>query len=76
MFKLDLKEGNFPIILKPNLGQPTLINIRDFTDNTDSILKNLTFEAYIITVPNQIIEEILQFFQLNLYIQPVLKDSG
>jgi len=31
MFKLDLTEGDFPIILKPNLGQPTLINIREFT---------------------------------------------
>ncbi len=68
MFKLDLTEGDYPIILKPNLGQPTLINIRDD--------KNLVFEAYIIVIPTQSIEEILQFFHLNLYIQPILKDKG
>ncbi|MFX1338706.1 MAG: metallophosphoesterase family protein [Promethearchaeota archaeon] len=76
MFKLDLSEGDYPIILKPNLGQPTLINIRDFIDNTGSIIKNIVFDAYIITVPTQSVDEILQFFHLNFFITPILKDAG
>ena len=76
MFKLDLTEGDFPIILKPNLGQPTLINIREFTDNNGTLTKKIVFEAYIIVIPTQGIEEILNFFHLNLYIQPILKDKG
>ena len=76
MFKLDLTEGDFPIILKPNLGQPTLINIREFTDNNGTLIKKIVFEAYIIVIPTQGIEEILNFFHLNLYIQPILKDKG
>jgi len=75
MFKLDFGKTDFPIILKPNLGQPTLINIRDFLDHTGSIIKNVVFEAYIITLPTQSVEEILQFFYLNLFVQPILRDT-
>ncbi len=76
MFKLDLSKGDYPIILKPNLGQPTLINLRDFADKNGTFIKKIVFEAYIIAIPTQNIEEILQFFHLNLYIQPILKDKG
>ncbi len=76
MFKLNLSQGDFPIIIKPNLGQPTLINIRDFTNDLESIIKKVVFEAYIVAVPTQSTEDILQFFHLNLYVQPVLNDRG
>ncbi len=76
MYNLDLTKGNYPIILKPNLGQPILLNIRDFEENGIFLSQKVVFDAIIITIPNQVIEEILQFFHLNLYIQPILKDHG
>ena len=76
MFNLDLTKGKYPIILKPNLGQPTLLNIRDFEKNGKIQSEKVVFYAIIITLPNQSIEEILQFFHLNLYLQPILKDHG
>ncbi|MFX1259109.1 MAG: metallophosphoesterase, partial [Promethearchaeota archaeon] len=76
MFKLDLKEGKHPIIIKPNLGQPELINLRDFKRDNGNYFKKIIFEALIIAVPKQSVLEILQYFHLNLYIQPILKDDG
>ena len=76
MYHLDLTKGIYPIILKPNLGQPLLLNIRDFKENGKFLNQKVVFDAIIITIPNQVIEDILQFFHLNLYIQPVLKDHG
>jgi predicted MPP superfamily phosphohydrolase len=76
MFNFDLSEGNFPIIVKPNLGQPTIINIKEFVDNTGSNIKNILFEAYVIALPTQNIEQILEFFDSNLFVTPILKDTG
>ncbi|MHA1291254.1 MAG: metallophosphoesterase [Promethearchaeota archaeon] len=76
MFNLDLKKGEFPIIIKPNLGQPILINLKEYRDENGNYIKNVTFDAILIALPNQSIEEILRFFHLNIFIQPILKDSG
>ena len=76
MYNLDLKKGDYPIIIKPNMGQPILINLRDFKDENGVLNKKISFEAFIITIPNQSVKEILEFFHLNIYIQPILKDEG
>jgi len=73
---LDLNKGKFPIVIKPNFGQPVLINLRDFKKEDGSYLKNITFDALIIVIPNQTIQEILESFHANLYMQPILKDNG
>jgi predicted MPP superfamily phosphohydrolase len=76
MYNLDLTSGKYPIIIKPNLGQPILINLRDYKDDSGRFIKKLDFEVLIITVPDQTTQEILQFFHLNLFIQPLLNDEG
>ncbi|MHA1488250.1 MAG: metallophosphoesterase family protein [Promethearchaeota archaeon] len=76
MNKLDLEKGEYPIIIKPNLGQPILINLREFKNEKDIFVKKITFNALIIALPEQSIQEILEFFYLNIYIQPILKDEG
>ena len=76
MYNLDLTKGKYPIIIKPNMGQPILINLRDYKDDTGKIIKKIFFEAFIIAIPNQNIKEILEFFHLNIFIQPILKDEG
>ncbi|TFG00201.1 MAG: hypothetical protein EU540_05585 [Promethearchaeota archaeon] len=76
MYNLDLKKGNYPIIIKPNLGQPILINLRDYMDDNGNFIKKILFDALIIAIPGQNVNEILQFFHLNLFIQPILKDKG
>ncbi len=76
MYNLDLTRGNYPIIIKPNLGQPILINLRDFKDTSGIFTEKVNFEAIIITIPNQSIQEILEYFHLNIYIQPILRDDG
>ncbi|MFX1320008.1 MAG: metallophosphoesterase family protein [Promethearchaeota archaeon] len=75
-FQLDLNKGDFPLIIKPNLGQPQLINLEDFKNEEGKYLKNVIFEAIIITIPTQTIPEIGKDFHLNTFIQPILKDEG
>ncbi len=76
MYNLDLKTGKYPIIIKPNLGQPILINLRDYIDDNGNFIKKIVFDALIIAIPGQNVNEILQFFHLNLFIQPILNDKG
>lgn len=73
---LNLEKGNFPIIIKPNLGQPVLINLRDHKDRNDLLMENITFDAIIITIPNYPTRKILESFYSNLFIQPILNDEG
>jgi len=73
---LNLEKGKFPIIIKPNLGQPILINLQDHKDKNGLLIGNITFDAIIITIPDYPTTKILQSFFSNLYIQPILKDEG
>jgi predicted MPP superfamily phosphohydrolase len=73
---INLKEGKHPIIIKPNLGQPVLLNLRDFKGNDGIYVKKVVFEAYIIAIPKHSTQDILESFHLNAYIQPILKDEG
>ncbi|MFX0043672.1 MAG: hypothetical protein ACFE8L_12240, partial [Candidatus Hodarchaeota archaeon] len=75
-FQLDLNKGDFPIIIKPNLGQPLLINLKDFKNKEGKYIKNITFEAMILTYSNQTIQDIGKNFHLNTFIQPILTDDG
>jgi len=76
MYNLDLKKEDYPIIIKPNMGHPVLINFRDYKDEKGNLNKQVFFEALIITIPDQRVKEILDFFHLNIYIQPILNDIG
>ncbi len=71
---LDLSKGSFPIIIKPNLGQPTLINLND--DLTSHGEKKITFSTLVVAMKSHSIERILEQFHSNLYIQPILKEQG
>ena len=76
MYKLNLKKGNYPIIISPNLGLPLLINLRDFKNANGEFVKKVVFEALIIAISRQNVEDILTNFHLNIFIQPILKDIG
>ncbi|MFX1393119.1 MAG: metallophosphoesterase [Promethearchaeota archaeon] len=53
-----------------------MINLKDFMDESRTFNKKIFFEALILAIPGQSTKEILQFFHLNLFIQPVLKERG
>ncbi len=72
----DISQGTFPIIIKPNIGQPTLLNLRDFIGNAISYEEKITFSTLVVTMKTHSIERILEQFHSNLFIQPVLKDTG
>jgi len=76
MFGLNLKKGKYPIIIKPNLGQPVLLNLRDFKDSSGKIQKRVYFEALLIALPSQDIKDLFRYFHRNIFIQPILKKSG
>ncbi|MHA1147808.1 MAG: metallophosphoesterase [Promethearchaeota archaeon] len=78
MEKLSLQKGKFPIILKPNFGQPVLLNLRDFQTNPKigKITRKVLFDAIVIAYRGMKSDEILQSFHLNSFIQPILKKAG
>ncbi len=73
---LDIKKGAYPTIIKPNLGNPSIINFKDYKDSGDNFVQRVTFDVFVIAVPYQDVEEILNYFHLNIFIQPLLKDEG
>ncbi len=73
---LDVRKGDFPIIIFPNLGQPILLNFQDYLDEEANYKKPITFNAYIIAIPGQAPQRILEFFHNNIYLQPIIKDEG
>ena len=76
MYNLDFNENKFPIIIKPNLGIPIFLNLRDFKNKEGTFLKVISFESLVATTSNQNIKDIAEFLHLNIFIQPILKDEG
>jgi len=70
---MDLTKGTFPIIIKPSLGQPVLLNLLDDSKHSS---KRYTFTAFIVALSSHSVERILESFSSNVFIQPVLKDEG
>lgn len=74
---LDLSKGTFPIIIKPNLGQPTIINLRNLDEGSFSQEeKKVTFSAFVVAMKSHSVKRIVEQFHSNLFIQPILKESG
>ena len=73
---IDLKLGNYPIIISPNIGNPILLNIKDDRTKAQFPVKNLSFRALVIASKTHSAQKILENFHQNLFIQPILKDSG
>ena len=76
MYNLDLTKEKYPTIIKPNLGRPVILNLNEIQDESGNFVKNLTFKAIIIAIPQQTPQDILQQFHPNIFIQPILLDSG
>ncbi len=76
MSSLNLRKGKFPIIISPNIGQPAFINFKDFLDKDGHFVRKLVFNTHILAIPGQHVQEILQHFYSNTFIQPILKDEG
>ena len=70
---LDLSKGTFPIIIKPNLGQPVLLNL---SDEAKQSKKKYTFTAYIVALSSHSVQRILESLISNVSIQPILKEEG
>ncbi|MHA2289007.1 MAG: metallophosphoesterase, partial [Promethearchaeota archaeon] len=73
---IDLKLGNYPIIISPNIGNPILLNFKDYQDPAQFPIKNLSFRALVIASKTHSAQTILENFHQNLFIQPILKESG
>jgi len=73
---IDVQLGNYPIIIKPNLGNPILLNLRDYKNRDQVPFNNLSFEALVIASPSHSTKKVLEHFHLNIFIQPILKDNG
>ncbi len=73
---IDLELGIYPIIISPNIGKPVLLNLRDYKQEAQFPIKNLSFEALIIASKIHSTKNILEHFHLNLFIQPILKERG
>jgi hypothetical protein len=70
---LDLTKGSFPIIIKPNLGQPVFLNLKRKTETSGSTHR---FKSYVIAMQSHSVETILESFISNIFIQPILKEEG
>ncbi len=70
---LDLTKGTFPFIIKPNLGQPTFLNLQKGYGTSESMHR---FKSYLIAMSSDSVEIILETFYSNIYIQPILKGDG
>ncbi len=70
---IDLKLGNYPIIISPNIGNPILLN---YHDHAQFPIKSLSFRALVIASKTHSAQNVLENFHQNLFIQPILKDSG
>lgn len=73
---LEMEKGEYPIIIKPNLGAPILLNLKDYKDSNNLIVKSIVFEAIVIALPKMETNRILEYFHRNIFIQPVLKSEG
>jgi len=73
---IDLRLGNYPIVISPNIGNPILLNLRDDPDHAQFPIKNLSFRALVIASKSHSAQTILENFYQNLFIQPILKESG
>ncbi|MFX1498188.1 MAG: metallophosphoesterase family protein [Promethearchaeota archaeon] len=73
---LDLSKGSFPVIIKPNLGQPILLNLKDFRADNKEYFKSITFKTLIVAKSSHTVSRILEYFHLNTFIQPILKEEG
>jgi 3',5'-cyclic AMP phosphodiesterase CpdA len=69
-------DENYPIIIKPNLGQPSLINLREYVDENNSISREIRFNLILLAKSGISIDEIQKQIRNNIYLQPILKSSG
>ena len=70
---LESGEGGYPFILKPNLGFPELLNLRDIPEDLNTSLK---FKVLALADRSNTKEQIISYFQSNVFIQPILKEIG
>ncbi|MBD3256560.1 MAG: hypothetical protein GF383_15805 [Candidatus Lokiarchaeota archaeon] len=76
MNSLDFKRGTCPIIIKPNLGQPLLININDSKDINGKFLSKINLSFVLVAGSEIPISKISSDISSNVYIQPILKAEG
>ncbi|TFF88151.1 MAG: hypothetical protein EU550_01840, partial [Promethearchaeota archaeon] len=71
----DFKKTSFPIIIQPNLGKPLLLNLWDLGKDQYS-QGELSFRAICATKNPFKRQEIINFFQNKIFIEPLMEVSG
>ncbi|MFO7797825.1 MAG: metallophosphoesterase family protein [Promethearchaeati archaeon] len=71
----NIKDG-YPIIIKPNIGQPILLNLNQLKANIRDNGDSIKFEMLILANSSFKKEDIERIFSNRTYIQPLLKDHG
>lgn len=67
---------NYPIIIKPNIGQPLIINLGEYFDRNIEIIKDITIEIILLGNSKLLIRNIIEILSKNIFLQPILRDSG
>ncbi len=66
----------YPIIIKPNIGQPLFIDLRKYHKKNNEFLKDIYFDTIFIGRTDLSIDQIKDILSNNLYLQPILRDTG
>lgn len=71
---LDLREGKGSVIISPNLGKPVLLNLKEIHEKQEE--NSVVFKSLIISNRKESQDDVSLDFQSNVFVQPLLKDSG
>jgi 3',5'-cyclic AMP phosphodiesterase CpdA len=69
-------EDNFPIIIKPNIGQPAFLNLYDLNEASERLGQKLEFEIFVLAEIAFNKDQIIAFLTSKVNIQPILKSRG
>lgn len=71
--QIESIDDELPIIIKPNIGQPILINLNHKTNNSRN---KIEFEILILANPSLSKISIKKLLLNNIFVQPILQDCG
>ncbi|MBD3194854.1 MAG: hypothetical protein GF317_07360 [Candidatus Lokiarchaeota archaeon] len=69
-------QKNKPIFIKPNIGQPILLNLQEEIESNGKSSNNIDFDLFGLYVSKIDINEVMKNLEDNVYLQPVLAGKG
>ncbi|MBY9006810.1 MAG: metallophosphoesterase [Candidatus Lokiarchaeota archaeon] len=67
---------DYPIIIKPNLGNPSIFNLRNYENKDENAIEDIVLDTIFLGKLNLSIEKARKIISKNIYIQPILKEFG